>query len=849
MVRMKKILAVLIVISLMATCVYAEDSILGTLISCDQGLAVGNSTVYTENTFYSSQSGVGKQNEHYYTYTPNTDVIPVIYNGKYMYGKQTLESATNEVRNKGMIPLMGVNAGFFSFMTGVPMSNVIENGIIVAKETSGADAIGFYDDGTAVIDWLKINTVMKIGNLDVTIANINKYRQPFGAYLLTDRFYSNTKTSDEGLDIVIGSVSGDLRLGETVTGIVESKSRNKKAIDIPDGKMVLTISDESIKNGYRELYDQIDSLNVGDTVSITNTVANPGVWNNASHALGSVGGRILKDGKVQDVDDDAAPRTAVGIKDDGSVVFYTIDGRQDSSYGIRLKTLAKRLQELGCVEAVNFDGGGSTSLNGMMPGDWHSTLLNSPSDGSLRPCTNFFMLLNKAKQTSKLSKLYIYPYNGFYLTGEKESFKVKGVDDGYYPVKLTDKVAYSVDKEGCSIDENGNAVFVGQGECTVTASVGDISVSTKVYITDSPDNMVFQNENGWKNIKSLTVDRGEKVELSVVPFYKHTEHFAVDTLFNWEISEGTAHIDSDGTFIAGNKAGTGKVKVTMGDCSAELPFTVRDDTPLKNGGNYSEAVFSFENNTLKCTFTNTNNIPMSWALLYIDGKKAESIFDGTTLTAEISDGKMHKIKVLGDNMIGAKTLAYYTVNNSSVESNFTDILSHWAEGYISFMTGIGVTDHTFEKNKTKFMPDIEMTRIDFAVMMCKTIGYNTEAYRNVSLEFLDNSQIPESCIPYVKALVKEGIISGKGTDKGAYFAPFDNITRAEVAAIVGRTMPYGIKSGNVTATDKNIIPSWALSGFNMLTRYNIISGYPDGSVKPANNITRAECVKILYEIF
>jgi len=92
-------------------------------------------------------------------------------------------------------------------------------------------------------------------------------------------------------------------------------------------------------------------------------------------------------------------------------------------------------------------------------------------------------------------------------------------------------------------------------------------------------------------------------------------------------------------------------------------------------------------------------------------------------------------------------------------------------------------------------------------------------------------------------------VSGKGTDSGNYFAPFDTITRAEVAAIVGRSLPYGIKSGSTSFKDSSDIPDWAVDGFNVLTCYGVISGYPDGTVRPSNNITRAECAKVLYEIY
>lgn len=845
---MKRIFSVLLVLSLISFTAYAEDTKLGNLVDGGVSLIVAEGTVYEDNTYYSSQSGVGFQHERYYTYAPNENIVPILWSGDYVYGRKTLTEATDAVRKKGLIPLMGINAGFFSLQTGVPMSNVIEDGIIIAKETEGADAVGFYEDGSCVIDWLSINTVLKSGDKTINIANINKYRQPFGAYLLNDRFYSDTRVSDAGLDIIIGSVSGDFRLGETVTGIVEEKTKTDKATAIPKGKMVITIADESITHGYRELYESLEGLEVGDKISITNTVANPNVWNDAVCALGSVGGRVIKDGKITDADAAAAPRTAVGVKEDGSVVFYTIDGRQQSSYGIRLKTLGERLLELGCTDAVNFDGGGSTTLNGIMPGDWHSTLLNSPSDGSVRSCTNFFMLLNKSKQTSTLSQLYMYPYSGTYLSGEKESFTVKGVDHGHYPAKIDGEVSFSVDMEGCSIDKSGNAVFNGNGDCTVTASFGDLTKSVTVKVKDSPDELVFQNENGWKNIYSLTVSRGEKVELSAVPFINHIEHFVKDTDLLWEITEGLAFIDGDGTFIAPNKAGSGKIRVSMGNCSKELSFTVTDKTPWQNGGNFTEGEMSFENGVLTCTFTNPAGIPMSWATLYVDGKKYPSQLKDNRLTAKIEDGRLHKVKVLGDNQLETKTLCYNTVNKGKYISAFPDTEGHWADEYVSHLTNLAITDYSYMLEQSVYNPDVSMTRLDFAIMTAKVLGLDIDKYESYTPEILDADSIPQQCMPYVKALVAEKIISGKGTEEGAYFAPFDNITRAEVAAIIGRTMPYGVRSGKITATDEKDIPSWAVSGFNVLSRYNIISGYPDGSVKPGNNITRAECARILFEI-
>lgn len=78
------------------------------------------------------------------------------------------------------------------------------------------------------------------------------------------------------------------------------------------------------------------------------------------------------------------PRTAVGIKPDGSVVFLVVDGRQSAvSNGASLADLADILGSMGCHEAINLDGGGSSTFV-LVNENGEAEVKNSPSDGSPR---------------------------------------------------------------------------------------------------------------------------------------------------------------------------------------------------------------------------------------------------------------------------------------------------------------------------------------------------------------------------------------------------------------------------------------------------------------------------------
>ena len=116
-----------------------------------------------------------------------------------------------------------------------------------------------------------------------------------------------------------------------------------------------------------------------------------------SSVLDSIGGnpRLLLDGKVAAGNVDGTspyfqrnPRTAIAHKADGSVLLVTVDGRgAGGSAGMSLRELAELLVRLGAVDAMNLDGGGSTTMvvNGQVR--------NAVSDPTERPVGSALVLL------------------------------------------------------------------------------------------------------------------------------------------------------------------------------------------------------------------------------------------------------------------------------------------------------------------------------------------------------------------------------------------------------------------------------------------------------------------------
>ena len=99
----------------------------------------------------------------------------------------------------------------------------------------------------------------------------------------------------------------------------------------------------------------------------------------------------------------------------------------------------------------------------------------------------------------------------------------------------------------------------------------------------------------------------------------------------------------------------------------------------------------------------------------------------------------------------------------------------------------------------------------------------------------------------VRKALSAGIIKG---DTNGYVRPNDYVTREEAAVIMCRAF-YSEADGNVDTLsfkDNDSISSWSRADILTFVKNGYITGYPDGELKPKNNITRAEIITILERI-
>lgn len=172
------------------------------------------------------------------------------------------------------------------------------------------------------------------------------------------------------------------------------------------------------------------------------------------YAVGG-GAWIIKDGKVvQSGDTSKHPRTGVGIKADGSVIFAVADGRSNISAGLTTVELAEYLHSLGAVEALNLDGGGSSTAVVKNTDTQEFVIKNKPSDGSERPVANTLMIVDNSAKRPNLT----VDSEGYYLIKSFEQLNQIKID-----IHARYRLAKNINASGKIQIENFNGEFDGAG--------------------------------------------------------------------------------------------------------------------------------------------------------------------------------------------------------------------------------------------------------------------------------------------------------------------------------------------------------------------------------------------------
>ena len=184
-------------------------------------------------------------------------------------------------------------------------------------------------------------------------------------------------------------------------------------------------------------------------------------------------GWCVKDGKntvatTERTSSDAA-RSMIGIKADGTLVLCMTDGRgANNSTGLSNYELGEMMLSLGCVNAVNCDGGGSSSFITKREGDANFAIRCVPCDGAERATIHSIFVVNNAVPSGIFDHANVESDYVYYAPYTTSTFEAEAVDTKGFGMEMPETVTWALSDESFGTIEEG--VFVSNGK------LGDVDI-------------------------------------------------------------------------------------------------------------------------------------------------------------------------------------------------------------------------------------------------------------------------------------------------------------------------------------------------------------------------------------
>ncbi len=279
---------------------------------------------------------------------------------------------------------VGVNGDYFSPSDGRPSGILLRDGVLATPPNASRSSTGVTLDGLLDVRRVSFRGTWRGSGQRRALNFLNKTPGTNGISLFTSDWGSTTPRVAGAFAVVLGSFPP--ATPNTDLAVPVASAGPATSVRIQPGSAVLVARGNAATKLQAEAQP-------GSVVTLR-LVLTPD-WAVVSDAIG--GGPVLvRDGVPVYRSNEAftisqlaprGPRTAVGQRADGGIVFVTTDGRQPGlSVGMTNFELAQTLVRYGVVRGMALDGGGSSTMA------FEGTVLNSPSDGRERAVSTALML-------------------------------------------------------------------------------------------------------------------------------------------------------------------------------------------------------------------------------------------------------------------------------------------------------------------------------------------------------------------------------------------------------------------------------------------------------------------------
>ena len=885
-IRIRKLTSLLLSLSLLSalTLPAAASAAMGEDLTAKDTL-IHRETQLSTNVFW-SEAYSDLRTENLITYTPNQAVTPIVTYGDVLTDRSSVADMAAALEAEGYRVVAGINGDFYNVNTGLPIGLVVTDGVLRSSD-AGYYAIGFRADGTAILGKPSIRVSADLGytvddgfgtSTEVVrpVAAVNKARTNSGIFLYTYDFNTKhtTGTTEAGVNVVCAIEEGSLTIGGTVTARVE-RVEESTVTALQPGEIVLSA------NSQADTYysGALQSMQPGSTVTLSVTAADEG-WNDVKYAVGALY-CLAENGVVASgLAAGTNPRTAVGQKADGTLVFYTVDGRRSGhSIGASMTQVGERLLELGCQTVLCLDGGGSTNLAVTTPDSTTATIINRPSETG-RKVTNQVFLVASDRASGDLDHFYVHAASDYVLAGSSVYITATGIDSSFIPMPVPN---HTLTASAGTLENGVLTTPSGGGDITVTASGRGASGSTVVHAISTPDSITLKN--GTSNLTTLTVTPGSKTTLTAGAIWNHLTLGADAKAFTWSVSGDVGTIDEHGVFTA-SAPGTGNLTVSAGGKSVTIPVTVAQaalqtiedfetpDTRFFSGYYLTVSRTNVSNHVQRGHYAGKLDYVLPEDTGYYSQAMAGSFSNlGTPYTAL-------NLWVYGDGSGNQLSFLYTGDIKSDLELPVTTLdFTGWKQINVPLpqdftLSGVVIyapstTDATWDHIQVTYA-DTPRTGTVYIDQITAAFPGTVDNAPPVVTATLDQQNwavdikvsdgvdgiLPLSSITVARngdtGQVLEGYDTATGTMK--YYLPgpgeANEATRVTVTAVdasgnIGRASvdipPYGV-SHKFTDIDDY----WAADYVDFLYNADITTGYSDGTFRPNQNISRAQFAVMLY---
>jgi len=719
-----------------------------------QDTALQDGAVLSDNIYWSDYYGQ-LRHEYYITYTPGRQVTAAAAYGASVCDRLTGSAAAQAYEAMGYRVVGAINGDFYDTATGYPLGLLVSQGELLSG-SANYYALGIKADGSVVMGQPSLAITAQSYGQSLTLAAINKPRvENGGVTLLTYDFRSDhtTGTTTAGVSALCSIVGGGAAIGGELLLRVEQVVEDTAALAIQEGQVVLTTA----ATGYAQGVAFLRALLPGQDVSVSFTTTDPS-WSEVTEAIGALH-LLVSGGAVQGgLDLTYAPRTAVGLKANGDLVLYTVDGRQTGhSMGASLKVLAERMVELGCVTALCLDGGGSTTAMASLPSGASASLINSPSDKAQRKVSNHLLLLSQGYPSGRADHVYLSASAPAVLAGHTVELTANLVDSNYFPMEGAVTLS-------ASAGEIAGTTFTAPqqgGPVTITASASGMTASVEVLVVETPDQMTVLRDGSA--VSSMTLVPGDKAELTATVTYNHLPLETKPGDFLWTVDPALGTIDENGVLTTAYTEGSGSVTASKGGMTVSVPLKLDGASP----------------------FADTQG---HWGVAYMASLYHKGVFTGVTVEDKLYAYPDRGVSRMEFAVLLARYLGLNAADYASVEVPFADMdtVDAWAADSVRAMYALGIVGGTTVNGQQIFNPRGTLTRAEAVTMLGRLRArMETESVPPADLsQFADASAVPDYALEHFQTMVALGVVGGDG----GKLAPGGTMTRAAVCKVLA-TLP------------------------------------------------------------